>query len=149
MVKADQKKILVLGGAKHMINVVKMSKRLGLSPIVVDNVAGSPAKYYADKSFDVSTADMDGLEKIIRQESVEFVYTAFEDITSWNAVALCKKMNLTFYLMLEQLSVSAKQEKFMEICSRFNVPVIEEVAVAAWKFPIVVAPVESYAGNNA
>ena len=155
MKKVDQKKILILGGTKHMINVVEIAKRKGMSPIVVDNVIGSPAKSCADKSFNTSTADIEGLAKIVRQEEVDGVFTAFEDINTWNAVALCKKMGLPFYAAEEQLDITSDKNRFKEICRRFDVPVIEEkelagelkeTTVAAWEFPIILKPVDIYAG---
>ncbi len=157
MTKLGQKKILVLGGTKHMINVVETAKRMGMSAIVVDNVIGSPAKSYADKSFNISTADIDGLSKIVREEQVDGVFTAFEDINTWNAVALCKKMDLPFYATEEQLDITSNKDKFKEICRRFDVPVIEEKelsgrleesAVASWEFPVIIKPVDSYASKG-
>ncbi|WP_084244492.1 hypothetical protein [Planomicrobium okeanokoites] len=157
MMKVDQKKILVLGGTKHMINVVETAKRMGLSPIVVDNVIGSPAKSYADKSYNTSTADIEGLAKIVQEEGVDGVFTAFEDINTWNAVALCKKMGLPFYATEEQLAITSNKDKFKEICRRFDVPVIEEqelageleeTAVASWEFPVIIKPVDSYASKG-
>lgn len=157
MMKAGQKKILILGGIRHMIDVVKAAKRMGLSTIVADNVIGSPAKSYADKSFNTSTADIEGLAKIVRQERVDGIFTAFEDINTWNALALCKKMGLPFYATDEQLDISSNKDRFKEICRRFNVPVIEEkelagafdeTAVAKWGFPVIVKPVDSYASKG-
>ncbi|OHX49749.1 hypothetical protein BB776_04150 [Planococcus salinarum] len=160
MIKTDQKKILVLGGTKHMIDVVETAKRMGMSPIVVDNVIGSPAKSFADKSFNTSTADIEGLAKIVREEEVDGIYTAFEDINSWNAIALCKKMGLPFYATKEQPAIASHKDRFKEICRRFSVPVIEEwemaveleeTVVASWKFPVLIKPVEGFTsrGNKA
>lgn len=157
MIKTDQKKILVLGGTKHMIDVVETAKRMGMSPIVVDNVIGSPAKSFADKSFNTSTADIEGLAKIVREEGVNGIFTAFEDINTWNAVALCKKMGLPFYATEEQLAITSNKDRFKEICRRFDVPVIEEwelageleeTVVASWEFPVIIKPVDSYASKG-
>lgn len=156
MKKAGQKKILILGGIKHMIDVVKTAKDMGFSTIVVDNVIGSPAKIFADKSFNTSTADIEGLAKIVREEGVDGVFTAFEDINTWNALALCKKMGLPFYATDEQLAITSNKNRFKEICRRFDVPVIEErelvpafreTALVTWEFPYIVKPVTKIAGG--
>lgn len=150
MRKVDQKKILVLGGTKHMIGVVETVKRMGVASIVVDNVSGSPAKSYADKSFNVSISDIQGLVEIIRQEKVDGIFTAFEDLNIWNAVALCKKTNLPFYATGESMAITMDKDKFKEICRRFDVPVIEEkglsadmdqTAIATWEFPVMIKKV--------
>ena len=157
MTDVDQKKILILGGTKHMIDVVKTARRMGLSPIVVDNVIGSPAKTFADKSFNSSTADIESLAKIVREEGIDGVFTAFEDINTWNALALCKKMGLPFYATEEQLAITSNKDRFKEICRRFDVPVIEEkelaveleeTAIASWQFPVIIKPVDSYASKG-
>lgn len=153
MKKVDQKTILILGGTKHMINLVETARRMGISPIVVDDVTASPAKKYADKSFDTSTSNIEGLIKIVQAEKVKGVFAAFEDINTWNALALCKKMDLPFYMIEEQLKISSNKYKFKAICRRFAVPVIEEKeltltveekAVAMWEFPVINKPFDSY-----
>lgn len=153
MTKFNQKKILILGGIKHMIDVVQRAKKMGLFTIVVDNVNGSAAKSFADKSFNTSTADIEGLAKIVRTEGVDGVFTAFEDINTWNAIALCKKMSLPFYATKEQMEMTSTKDRFKEICRSFNVPVIEEKelvekfdepAAATWDFPVIVKPIDSY-----
>ena len=148
MRKDDQKKILILGGTKHMIDVVEMAKRMGMSPIVVDNIIGSPAKSFADKSFNTSIANIEGLAEIVRREGVAGVFTAFEDINTWNAVALCKKMNLPFFAAEDQSAFTSNLGRFKEICQSFNIPVIreeelaeafEDTAIASWEFPVTQA----------
>ena len=44
-----KKKILILGGTRHMIDVVKTANAMGFYTIVADNVVGSPAKAHAAK----------------------------------------------------------------------------------------------------
>lgn len=147
MKRTAPKKILVLGGTRHIIGLVKSIKLSGMSPIVVDNIVNSPAKFHADKSFNANLGDTDRLMEIIRCEKVEGIFTAFEDINTWNAVALCKKADLPFYMTQEQLGVMSNRDKFMEICKRFNIALIpdnalenplEEASKMSWNFPVLI-----------
>lgn len=146
MKTVSQKKILILGGTKHMIDVVKTIKRMGMSPIVVDDIIGAPAKEFADKSYNINTADLDKLAEISKSEKVSGVSATIEDMTSWNAIALCKKAELPYYIAQKQRFSVVDKEKFMEKCMRFNVSVIEqaeiialnrELAFSFWQFPMV------------
>ncbi|MFD1031303.1 hypothetical protein [Metaplanococcus flavidus] len=142
---ADQKKILILGGTRHMIEIVKAVRRMGMSPIVVDDIIGAPAKGYADKSFSINIGDIEKLDKIIEEEKVNGVFSAFEGINAWHAIALCKKAGLPLFAANDQLGIMPDNEKFKEICKRFEVLIIERfeftveveetTASAAWEFP--------------
>lgn len=152
MTKVDQKKILVFGGTKHMINVVETVKWLGMSPIVIDNVIGSPAKRYADKSYNTSTSNIKGLTKIVQEEEVNGVFIDFENIYTWDAIALCKKLGLPFLALEGQFGHNSTKEKIMEICRHFDILVVEEKLagdynekpVAFWEFSVSVKPINIY-----
>lgn len=153
MKTAKQRKVLILGGITHMIDVVKTAKKMGMYAIVTDNNVGSPAKEFADKAYDVSTSDTANLAKIANAERIDGVFTAFDDINTWNALKLCKKLNLPFYASNEQLAITSNKDKFKEFCRTFNVPVIEEYSSEEniWKnieFPVIVKPVDSYASQG-
>lgn len=151
------KKILILGGYTHMIDVVEKAKEMGLYTIVVDRESGSPAKAVADKSYDASTADIDLLADIGRAEGISGVINGFDDINTWNALALCEKLGLPFYATEEQLAICSDKERFKAHCRNYGVPVIEEFEVGGQledkdisriAFPVIVKPVDSYASQG-
>ncbi|HSP22678.1 MAG TPA: hypothetical protein VLQ20_10195 [Planococcus sp. (in: firmicutes)] len=152
-----KKKILILGGTRHMIDVVKTANAMGFYTIVADNVEGSPAKAHADKFFDESTADIQKLAEIVRVEKVDGVFTAFEDINTWNAEKLARVTGLSFYATEEQLEISSNKNKFKEFCRLYAVPVIPEYTAEGtlgeellqnMKFPVIAKPVDSYASKG-
>ena len=152
----EKKKILILGGTFHMVNVVETAKRIGYYTIVTDNMAGSPAKKIADRSYDISTADIQKLAEIGRKEQIDGVFTAFDDINTWHAVALCKTLHLPFYATPAQLEITSHKDRFKEYCRTFGVPVIEEYEcdpaqdpeLPVVEFPVIVKPVDSYASKG-
>lgn len=157
MEKEIQKKILILGGIDHMIDVVKTAKDMGYFTIVADNNPESPAKKYADKAFDISTAEIDEMVDLGRMEGVDGVFTAFEDINTWNAEAIARRLGLPFYATKEQLEISSNKNRFKEFCRHYGVPVIqeytadgtlEETELQKMKFPVIIKPFDSYASKG-
>lgn len=151
------KKILILGGYTHMIDVVETAKRMGLYTIVADRDTGSPAKAAADKSYDVSTHDTDVLADIARAEGISGVFSGFDDINTWHALALCEKLGLPFYATKEQLAICSNKDQFKEHCRKFGVPVIEEYEIeeslreedfSRFIYPVIIKPVDSYASQG-
>lgn len=148
-----QKKVLIFGGITHMIDVVRTAKQMGLYTIVADNSVGSQAKAFADKAYNIDTIDTEKLTEIAKKEQIDGIFTVFDNINTWNALKLCKKLNLPFYASNEQLANLTYKEKFKEFCQTFNVAVIENYSreAAFWKnieFPVVVKPVDSYASHE-
>ena len=78
MKNVSGKRLLVLAGVNPIAeDVVKTARRLGIYTIVTGNldVTLTPAKRYADEIMDVSTADLDALEKVIREKQIDGVLT--------------------------------------------------------------------------
>lgn len=152
-----EKKILILSGIAHMVNVVETAKKMGFYTIVTDKAAGSPAKAVADKYYDVSTSDIERLAEIAEAEGIDGVFNGFDDLNTWNALALCERLNLPYYATHEQLKICSNKDQFKEHCRKFGVPVIEEYEmdarladedIAKLHFPVIVKPVDSYASQG-
>ncbi|ETP67673.1 hypothetical protein G159_16370 [Planococcus glaciei CHR43] len=152
-----KKRLLILGGSRHMVNVVETAKEMGFYTIVLDKEAGSPAKSYADKYYDASTAEIEEVAELARVERVDGIFTAFEDVNTWNAQALCEKLGLPFYATKEQLEICSNKDRFKEYCRSYQVTVIEEYpfdgsvdneTLAVLDFPVIVKPVDSYASQG-
>lgn len=157
MRKAFQKKLLILGGTDHMIDVVKTAKKMGYFTLVADNNPEAPAKQHAHQAYDISTADIEGMVALAKTQQVDGVFTAFEDINTWNAEAIAGQLGLPFYATKDQLEISSNKNKFKEYCRRFGVPVIQEYAangkleeeeLRQMKFPVIIKPVDSYASKG-
>ncbi|WP_416145513.1 ATP-grasp domain-containing protein [Planococcus koreensis] len=157
MKSIKQKKILILSGIAHMVNVVETAKRMGYYTIVTDKAPGSPAKKVADKSYDISTSEIDRLAEMARHEQIDGVFNGFDDLNTWNALALCEKLGLPYYATEEQLEICSNKDQFKEHCRKFGVPVSEEYVIdaklqdediAKLTFPVIIKPVDSYASQG-
>lgn len=151
------KKILFLSGIAHMVNVVQTAKKMGFYTIVTDKAPGSPAKAVADKFYDVSTSDIDRLAEIAEAEGIHGVFNGFDDLNTWNALALSERLNLPYYATEKQLEICSNKDQFKAHCRKFGVPVIEEYEldsrldeedIAKLDFPVIVKPVDSYASQG-
>lgn len=152
-----QKKLLILGGISHMIDVVNTAKGMGVYTIVCDYSPLSPAKQIADKSYDVSTTDIDALYDIAVNEAVDGVFAGFEDLNTWNALRLCEKVGLPFYATEEQLRLTSNKQNFKDFCRKSDVPVVSEIRLSSMDeveqindcdFPLIVKPVDSYGSRG-
>ena len=151
------KRLLILGGIPHMIDVVKKAKEMGLYTIVCDYSPTSPAKSFADKAYDVSTIDINLLEDIARKEKVDGVFAGFEDLNTWNALKLCKRIGKKFYASEEQLEITSNKYLFKQKCREVGVPVVPEYSLNSIEdieklspsdFPLIVKPVDSYGSRG-
>ena len=151
------KKLLILGGISHMIDIVNTAKKMGIYTIVTDYSPDSPAKAIADKSYDVSTTDIDTLLEIAKMENIDGVINAFEDLNVWIAEELSNKLELPFYAKKEQLEIITNKNLFKNYCRDNKVPVIEEYFVGQTltakdvekiKFPAIIKPVDSYGSRG-
>ena len=109
-----------------MLDVVRKAHDMGLYTIVCDYSETSPAKKIADKAYDISTTDIDALEKVARDEAVDAVFAGFEDLNTWNALRLCQRLGLPFYATEEQLRITSNKKLFKEFCRKCGIPVVEE-----------------------
>ncbi|PSL41833.1 biotin carboxylase [Planomicrobium soli] len=151
------KKILILGGYTHMNDVVKTANRMGLYTIVTDREPDAPAKSFADKSYNISTDDIESLVNMAEKEKIDGVFNAFDDFNTWQAQALCERLGLPHYATKEQLEICSNKDRFKDFCRSFGVPVIEEYNIdelvyasdgRTIEFPVIVKPVDSYASQG-
>ncbi|MBR2354233.1 MAG: ATP-grasp domain-containing protein [Clostridia bacterium] len=148
MISIKGKKLLILGGTTLMIHVVEQARRMGVYTIVTDMSPISPAKKYADKSFDISTGDMESLEKMAREQQIDGVFTGYDDFNTSVAVELCKRLSLPFYATEEQIEITKHKNQFKNLCRAFDVPVVKEYTKETVEFPCVVKPVDSYSAKG-
>ena len=135
-----------------MIDIVMTARDMGVYTIVVDKDCSSPAKRFADKSFDISTNDIDILEQLCKAEHVDGVFTGFEDFNIHIACELCQRLDLPFYATCKQLELITNKTKFKNECRRYGVPIIEQYtlqdAINMGKYPYIVKPVDSYGSRG-
>ena len=114
-------RILFLGGFPQMEDVVNKAKEMGIYTIVVDMDPHSPAKKIADKSYDISTNEIDTLADVCIAENITGIFNGFEDFNIHIARVLCEKMSLPFYANNRQLEIVTVYFKFFFFSYRISI----------------------------
>lgn len=151
------KKLLILGGTKLSCEIIKQARSMGAYILVTDYLEASPGKKMADKSFMISTTDVDAVVNLIKEEKVDGVLTGFIDSILPHYQQICEKAGLPCYATKEQIEITTNKIKFKQLCHEFNVPVVEEYCanntfkiqdLQAIKFPVLVKPVDNSGGRG-
>ena len=147
-----QKRVLFLGGFPQMMDIIKKAKGMGIYTIVVDMDPNSPAKKVADKSYDISTNEIESLVDLCNKERVDGVFNGFEDFNIHIARKLCEKMGLPFYANEEQLDLVTVKDKFKKECVKHGIEVVRQYsldkAIQCREYPYIVKPVDSYGSRG-
>lgn len=145
-----EKRLLILGGSMISKEIVKTAKDMGAYVVVTDwySIESSPAKQIADKSFDVSTKDIEGLLKIIEDENINGILTGFTDSSLVDYYNICSASGLPCYGEKEHFELFTDKKSYKELFQKYDIPVIEEVTyknienISERDFPLLVKPVD-------
>lgn len=147
-----RKSILFLGGFPQMVDIVKKAKEMGLYTIVVDMDPKSPAKKVSDKSYDISTNEIDRLVEICNENKVNGIFNGFEDFNIHIARKLCEKLSLPFYASEQQLKIVTDKDKFKKECIKHDIEVVKQFtmdeAIKHKEYPYIVKPADSYGSRG-
>jgi biotin carboxylase len=151
------KKLLILGGTRLSCEIVQQAKELDVYVIVTDYLENSPAKIIADKSFMVSTTDIDAVVNLIKEEKIDGVLTGFIELLLPYYQQICEKAGVPCYATKEQIEIATNKTKFKQLCRNFNVPVIKEYVIKQInepadyvniRFPVLIKPIDNTAGRG-
>ncbi|MDQ2085655.1 ATP-grasp domain-containing protein [Herbivorax sp. ANBcel31] len=146
------KKLLILGGIAHSCVIVEKAKEMGITVYVTDYLENSPAKRIADKSFMVSTTDIEAIEELCKDESIDGIITGFIDSMLPFCYKACERMKLPFWGTKEQIDISINKDKFKKACKKNGVPIIQEYYLTKEftkndldkiEYPVLVKPVDN------
>lgn len=147
------KRLLVLGGTSASIDLVKLAQSLGIYVIVTDETAVEYriSKQIADEVAMISTDDMDGLTRLVKNKKVDGVFCGPSEFNLRNVIALCERVGLPCYATPKQWEICSNKETFKEFCRRNNVPTAQEYDIESFRrpendseveYPLIVKPVD-------
>lgn len=156
-----QNKLLILGGSKISTQIVNAAKKKNIYTVVTDwyPYEKSPAKQIADKYYNVSTTDIEGLLDIIHKEEINGILTGFTDSALVPYANICEAAGLPCYGSEELFNLFTNKDRYKKLCREFDVPVIEEYKVTYEQiekkdlpdniqFPLLVKPSDSSGGRG-
>lgn len=88
------KRLLILGSVEDFTVLTKEAVKRGIYTVVVDSSPNGEAKQYANKSYDVSIDDEDGINSIIKYEKIDHILTSYSDNLFEYMVKYSDKNNL-------------------------------------------------------
>lgn len=149
-----KKKLLVLGGKPiGSVEMVLRAQALGYYVIVTDylNVNESPAKKYADESWQVSTADVNKIAELCREKEVSGVLTAVHEFNINRMRELCNLLNFPCYCESDAWKYCDDKVEFKKMCLASGLLVAKEYHSGVYtknisekidSYPVVVKPVD-------
>lgn len=154
MSSLNKKRLLVLGGSRISCEIVKKAKEMDIYVIVTDwyPMEKSPAKQIADKSFMISTSDVDAVVRLIKEENIDGVITGFTDSVLIYYAQICEKAGLPCYGTEEQFELFTNKRKYKSLCKQYGIPTVEEYIFdnifheknfEEIKYPVIVKPVDN------
>jgi biotin carboxylase len=157
MIHLKGKKLLILGGIALSREIIAYAKKMGIYVIVTDYLENSPAKKVADKSFLVSTTEVDAVVNLIHQENIDGVLTGFIDLLLPYYQQICLKAGVPCYATKQQFDILTNKLKFKQLCQKFNIPVVEDYPLKyplvneelnQLKYPILIKPSDNSGGRG-
>lgn len=145
------KRLLVLGGTSASLNVVKEAHKMGMYVIVTDMEESGVSKEIADESYRISTIDIEGLKKLIKEKNIDGVFCGPSEFNLVNVLNVCKAAGLPFYATREQWDICSNKANFKELCRSYGVPCVPEYgltgelceeALARIEYPVILKPVD-------
>ena len=143
-----KKRLLIMGAFEHSKHLIDAARKSGVYTVITDYVKDAPAKKYADKAYDVSTTDVDALEKLCRDEGIDGVCVGYCDVNLLPYYMLCKRMGYPYYCDDKQLDLTMNKCNFKSLCRRHGLTVTPDVPLDTNDFPVIVKPADSYSSKG-
>ncbi|MCM1132931.1 MAG: ATP-grasp domain-containing protein [Ruminococcus flavefaciens] len=152
--KFNGKKLLVLGSNVGATDIVQYARENGAYVIVADYFPPekSPAKRIADEGLLISTAEVDELERIVRERNIDGILAGISEFNLLNAEKISARVGLPFYFTREQWDMIENKGNFRSVCEKYGVPcpktyfVGSEIPDELWDeltYPVMIKPVDS------
>jgi len=153
------KRLLILGNRTmtNALDIIQITKQLGIYTIVATDTPDHPIKKIADKSYDICLTDIDALFKLAKSENIDGVIAGTNDneFTISQAITLCEKLGLHYYVTREQWDIMQNKIKFKDVCRQFNISVPEDFYIDAdfkesdikkITYPVIIKPADASGG---
>lgn len=147
------KKLMVLGGARYALPVIKAAHELGLYVITCDYLPDNIAHKYSDEYCNVSIIDKDAVLETAKKLEINGIVSFACDPGVVTAAYVAEKMGLPSCGSYKSVSILQNKGKFRKFLTEhgFNVPVakgytsIEKAVkdIELFNWPVIVKPTDS------
>ena len=148
-----QKKLMLLGGIRHLLPVVEAAHRHGYYVITVDYVPENIAHQYSDEFHNVSILDKEAVLHLAQELNIDGILSFGVDPGVVTAAYVAEQMGLSFQCSYNAACILQDKSRFRQFLkdNNFNVPNAKgysskEAALADteyYNWPVIVKPVDS------
>ena len=147
------KKLMLLGGIRYLLPVIKTAHELGCYVITADYLPDNIAHKYSDEYVNVSIVNKEAVLKVAREKKIDGVMSFGVDPGVVTAAYVAEMMGLPFQCSYEAACILQDKSRFRQHLSNngFNCPKakgyddIDEALrdADAFSWPVIVKPVDS------
>ena len=141
-----------MSGSKDACEIVKIAQELGIIVYATDWYRDSPVKRIADKSFMVSTADVDAIVELCKTEGIDGIFSGYTDSVLPYCQAACEKLGLPFWGTEQNIQMCIDKKLFKKACEQSSLPIVPYVVMNESNYltkldditvPVVFKPVDN------
>ena len=145
--------MLILGGTSASLDLVRLAQSMEIYVIVTDeaDVSQRVSKQIADEVAMVSTDDIPGLIKLIRERKIDGAFCGPSEFNLKNLINLCDQAGLPCYASPKQWEICSNKKTFKEYCIKNGVFTPKEYFINNFtqggqdtdvEYPVIVKPVD-------
>lgn len=148
-----KKKLMLLGGIRYLLPVIKAAHEQGYYVITADNVEGNIAHCFSDEYVNVSVLDKDAVLEVAREKNIDGIMSFGVDPGVVTAAYVQDKLGLPAFGPYESVEILQNKDKFRAFLAAngFNVPraksfasMDEALSDLDWyQYPVIVKPTDS------
>jgi biotin carboxylase len=119
-----QKKLMLLGGLRYLLPVIRAAHKHGYKVITVDYIPDNIAHKYSDEYYDVSIVDKDAVLELAQKLKIDGIMSFAVDPGVVSAAYVAEKMGLPFAGSYESVCILQDKVRFRRFLTEhgFNVP---------------------------
>ena len=153
------KKLLICGSTISSKEIIEYAKSIGIYTIVADpkDINEFSAKRYSDESWKVDLRDVDTLEQMCRETSIDGIVCGVSEFALDIVSELCTRLNKPCYFTPESMHYSRDKADFKKAWREKGVPLADDYFISpelrdeeleGIKYPVVVKPVDCCANTG-
>lgn len=150
---SKQKKLMLLGGIRYLLTVIKAAHEQGYWVITADYLPDNIAHQYSDEYVNVSIVDKEAVLKVAKEKEIDGIMSFGVDPGVVSAAYVQEKMGLPAFGPYESVCILQNKERFRDFLADhgFNVPKAKGYAYQeeAWAdreffdYPVIVKPTDA------
>ncbi len=150
---AKQRKIMLLGGIRYLLPVIKAAHEQGYYVITADYIPDNIAHKFSDEYVNVSIIDKEAVLRVARENQIDGIMSFGVDPGVVSAAYVQKQMGLPSFGPFESVEILQNKDRFRAFLTEhdFNVPKAKGYTKAEdalsdasiWEYPIIVKPTDA------